>query len=161
MPSQIDLFRDDWRTAGRRLLDHMRAAVDQIGHKQVALEVGVSESFLSQCLSGTNRAHFRAEWVPWLIAHAPSDESLKFLASLRGRDVVEKRPPSPEEQLANLKAALRVHLSDLHLEDVYQTARAIHRQGDADVISIARELHSSRRPPRRYPHTPRQKTATQ
>ena len=85
---------------------------EAIGLKTVAYDLDVAPSQLSHALDERER-NLPARWVAYLVAGAPAelgDEYVRRLAKLRGLEVHEARPPSPEEELAALKAALAEEL---------------------------------------------------
>lgn len=109
--SQLEL-RPDWTVLwqdDRRLLRQMAEA---IGLKTVAYELDVAPSQLAHALDERER-NLPARWIGYLVTNAPAelgDEYVRRLAKLRGLDVHEAKPPSPEEELAALKAALTEEL---------------------------------------------------
>lgn len=125
MPPQLALPYD-----GRRAVDAdwdvlrelLREAVDFIGVKQVAYDLDVAPSSLVQALSGADRHHIRAEWIPYLIRRAPNDRIVEHLADLRKLEVQPAKPATPEEELASLRRALVDSLGPELVESI--TARA-------------------------------------
>lgn len=107
MSAQLSL-RPDWDTLwheDRRLL---RAMVDAIGLKQVCFDLDVAKSLLLNALDERDR-HMQARWVAYLVATAPrelGDEWARRTAALRGLEVVEAKPVSPEQELIALKEVL-------------------------------------------------------
>lgn len=75
-------------------------AVERLTLKESAYRCDVSPGRLENALKGRDRHVLRAEWLMTLIAEAPSDDMLVFLARLRGLEVVPAKKMTPEEKLA-------------------------------------------------------------
>lgn len=103
---QADSFR---RNIGHRFLALLKRAVEARGLSYVAGHLDIAPSKLAHALNGTQRHPVRAEWVPIIAALAPNDDLADFLADLRGKDLVERKPLSPEEEVL----AWREAVSDL------------------------------------------------
>lgn len=88
------------------LLAALESVVQALGPKQVAFDLDVAPSALAHALKERDRHYVRAEWLPYLVTHAPNDAVVALIASWRGL-VVEARPVlTPEQKLARLEAAL-------------------------------------------------------
>lgn len=123
--TQLGLF--DIPTDGEQLWESLRRevaiCVDEIGPKEFAYAVDVSASQLSHALAGRERHHIPLRWLPVLLRMAKTDRLLRFLAAMRGRDVVAPEVLTPEEELTRTKQALAKHFgpagSDLIRREVY------------------------------------------
>jgi hypothetical protein len=97
--------RDEWRK-------HLRDIADTLPLKQLAADLGVPSSSLSHAFGGRTSHVLKAEWVPYLIARALTDDALKMLARLRGKLLIDAPDHiPPEEEIRNIKASLARHLS--------------------------------------------------
>lgn len=108
-PEQLPLeYNDRWRNheSWQRLLGEIRTAVAVIGLKQAAYDLDTQPSVLAHALAERERHYVRAEWLPYLVAHAPTDEIVRRLAGLRGLDVQARAELTPEEKLDALDEAL-------------------------------------------------------
>ena len=83
--------------------------VHRVGLKKMAGEIDEKSSDISNAISERDRHYVRGEWVIWLLANGPTDEVLKFLAALRGRDVVAPEVLTPEEELSRTKTEMVKH----------------------------------------------------
>jgi hypothetical protein len=106
--NQLDLFHvpvgDDaqWEKARRLTAE----TIDSIGTKEAAFEMDMAPSLLLHMLAERDRHRISGRVIVWAIAHAKDDDLLRFLAALRGRDVVAPEVLTPEEELVRLKQAV-------------------------------------------------------
>ncbi len=109
------------------LQKEIATCVDEIGPKEFAYAVDVSASQLSHALAGRERHHVPMRWLPVLLRMAKTDRLLRFLAAMRGRDVVAPEVLTPEEELTRTKQALLKNFgpagADLIRRDVYGGGR--------------------------------------
>jgi hypothetical protein len=123
--TQLGLFDIPTDGAGLwyALQKEVAACVDEIGAKEFAYAVDVSASQLSHALAGRERHHVPLRWLPVLLRMAKTDRLLRFLAAMRGRDVVAPEVLTPEEELKRTKQALAKHFgpggADLIRREVY------------------------------------------
>lgn len=112
-----------WRALQKEIAD----CVDEIGPKEFAYAVDVSPSQLSHALAGRERHHVPLRWLPVLLKMAKTDRLLRFLAAMRGRDVIAPEVLTPEEELVRMKQALLKNFgpagADLIRKDVYGGGR--------------------------------------
>lgn len=95
----------------QRLLSLLNDVVTVVGVKVAAADLDTSPSVLKHALAARDRHYIKAEWLPYLIAKAPSDEIVELLASVRGLVVGEKRELTADEKLARLESAIEKHFS--------------------------------------------------
>lgn len=131
MSGQLELVLDErshWRRIGQEFRALLRRVVDRVGLKEASFALGVDAATLAHALAGRKRHVPHAEWVPILLALAPDDEALEFLAALRGRDLVPARVMSAEEEVEAWRAAVATLPGDFRgvLE---QRVRAHRRSG--------------------------------
>lgn len=114
--TQIDLeFGPDARAreCWADVLTAIRAAIDSIGHKELAYRLDVAPSLLSEALNERERKHVQARWLPTILLLAPDPHRkaiLDALAGAAGYEVAAKKVLSPEERLTRLEDALRTRL---------------------------------------------------
>ena len=109
MVSQLELRYDPKYQASEHwheLLDELRAIVSAVGLKQVAYDLDRPPSELAHALAERDRHYLRAEWLPYLVTHAPSDRVVALIASWRGLEVQPRKTLTPEERLRRLEGAL-------------------------------------------------------
>ena len=94
------------RANEQKFIALLREIVEAKGLKVVAGQLDVTPTYLNHALAGRKRHAVRAEWVPTLLAMAPNDDALEFLASLRGRETAPKRELDPETKARAYDAAL-------------------------------------------------------
>lgn len=114
----------DWR----RVLDAIRDVVDYVGAKEVAFDLDLQPSALSNALAERDR-HPRADWIPYLIRRAPSLELARALVAPGGLDVVEPPPMTPEQELARLKETLSEVLAPELRAAIYSRAQRRNVEG--------------------------------
>lgn len=118
MPEQLGL-RYDARYQSRELWDvllsELRTIVDALGLKQVAYDLDVQPSVLAHALAERDRHYVRADWLPYLLEHAPSDRVVSLIAGWRGLEVKPRLVLTPEEKLRRIESALEAmpELGDL------------------------------------------------
>lgn len=109
-------MRYDGQSAATELWEYvlpvLREAVDHIGLAQVAAQLDVTASQLAHTLAGRDRKYFRAEWLLWVAANAPSPDLLRRIADLRDFDIVEREPADHAEMNAAYRAAAKSLMSD-------------------------------------------------
>lgn len=114
--TQIDLeFGPDARAreCWSAVLAAMRAAIDSIGHKELAYRLDVAPSLLSEALNERERKHVQARWLPTILLLAPDPHRraiLDALAGVAGYEVTARKVLSPAEKLARLEEAVRSKL---------------------------------------------------
>jgi len=118
VPEQLGL-RYDARYQSRELWDvllsELRTIVDALGLKQVAYDLDVQPSVLAHALAERDRHYVRADWLPYLLEHAPSDRVVSLIAGWRGLEVKPRLVLTPEEKLRRIESALEAmpELGDL------------------------------------------------
>jgi hypothetical protein len=95
----------------RRLLDVLRATVEEIGLKQVAYDLDTSPSQVSNALNERDRHHVPARWLIYLARKSRHDEIPWFFAELRGLALTAPPVLTPEEELRRLQEAMTECLS--------------------------------------------------
>lgn len=118
--SQFDWsrVRDEFRTL-------VRSIVETVPIKDLAADLGVPPSSLSNAVSGRTSHALHLDWLPVILARALNDEALEFLARIRGKclvDAPDKLPP--EVELQRLKAALHRNLGPEIRRMIENDARA-------------------------------------
>jgi hypothetical protein len=101
-------FGGGWRCAQAwaELLETLNAAVTHVGRKEAAYNLDTSPSQLANALAERDRHYLRASWLPYLVAVAPSHRPVEILAGLRGLELSPRKPMTPAEELAELRAAV-------------------------------------------------------
>lgn len=125
-PEQLALRYDGagyWDSAWAELRRLLREAIDFKGLKQVAFDLDVAPSALLHAIDERERHHFRASWIPYLVANASNDDLADFFAGLRGRETIPAKPVLPEEENAAIKEALERHLGPELRAAILATAR--------------------------------------
>jgi len=101
----------------------IREAIDEIGTKQAAFDMDMQPSLLLHSVAERDRHRISGRVLVYAIAHGKSDDLLRYLAALRGRDVVAPEILTPEEELVRTKQALLKNFgpagADLIRKDVY------------------------------------------
>jgi hypothetical protein len=95
------------------LLDAVGEVVRAVGLKQVAYDLDQQPSVLAHALAERERHYVRAEWLPYLVAHAPSDRIVALVASWRHLEVKPRHELTPAEELRAYKSALDL-MPDVH-----------------------------------------------
>lgn len=116
-------LRPDWGNVWQEFRRLLRDIVDYLGAKQVAFDLDVAPSVLSNALEERDRHRVRAEWLPYLLTQAPDDRAVEFLAALRGLECTPEKKRSPAEELHDLKAAIGDLLPLEMRQVVYQRAK--------------------------------------
>lgn len=89
-----------------RVLAAVRDVADFHGHKVLARWIGKERPHVSKACSGSDRHRFTLQHLVRIIAHAPNDDLIQVLASIR------QPPATPEEELAALKDAVSEFLGE-------------------------------------------------
>ena len=101
------------RNVTARVLDVVREVVAAVSLKQIAYDLDVSPSTLSDALNGREHRPFRLEWLPSILLRASDPQRAALIAELAapvGFDVVRRKVLTAEERLARLEDALRTQL---------------------------------------------------
>lgn len=114
----------DWNRVRSQWQALLRDVLGTMSLKQMAADLGVTVSAISHAAAGHGKHAFHADWLPYLVAKAPNDDVVAFLASLRGLTVVDPPKLSPEEELRALKASLHKHLGEDLRRIIVNGARA-------------------------------------
>lgn len=91
----------------------LRAAIDSIGHKDLAYRLDVAPSLLSEALAERERKHFQARWLPTILLLAPDPHRRAILDALAihaGYEIQPRRVLTTAERLTRLEDALRSKL---------------------------------------------------
>lgn len=109
---QLSLAVSNWQSwdgARREFLDQCREAIKAAGQDWVAGQLDLSPSHMSHALSPNPRGHkLTLDMAPVILALAPNEEPLAYLAKLRGMEPTPVKTPTREEMgLAMLAAVER------------------------------------------------------
>jgi len=99
-----------------RVLDVVRQVVATVTLKQLAYDLDVSPSTLSDALAGREHRSFRLEWLPVVLSRATDVQRVALLSALAepsGFEVARRRVLTPEERLARLEALVSTRLGDV------------------------------------------------
>ncbi len=92
--------RVDLSAAYERLLRSCTSAVDLLGHKEVAIDLDVRGSFLSNALHDRAGEHLYAVHLAYLNINGPDDEIAEEFAAQRGRKLADVDTACEVEELA-------------------------------------------------------------
>jgi len=108
--SQIELRYDDrWQRSERwpAVLDAIAGIVVRLGLKQVAGDLDVGPSVLSNALRERDRHALRMEWLPHLLAHDHDGALSRALMACTDRwDVTPRVELTPAQENARLRGAI-------------------------------------------------------
>lgn len=97
---------DDWQ----EMLGWVRRAVDVVGHKEVAYQLDVSPSQLTDALNERERKDVKAKWIPVLLRLVPESlerEFFELISKQHGYETPKKRKPrTPDEELREVRRLL-------------------------------------------------------
>jgi hypothetical protein len=88
------------------LLDVARAVVGDLGLKQVAFDLDVAASSISNALAQRDRHAFRGEWLVYLTIKDPHRRIIHKLAEIGGGEFRVRPELTPAEKLERLDIAL-------------------------------------------------------
>ena len=98
------------------ILDVVREVVGAVSLKQVAYDLDVSPSTLSDSLNGREHRPFRLEWLPVVMARASEMQRAALLSALanpHGLEVSRRKVLTPEERLSRLEELVRLELGQV------------------------------------------------
>lgn len=89
-----------------RMLAEFRKVIEVRGNFQVAGDLDIASSTLSNCLAERNGNDFKAKHVPYFLRHRVSDDLPRVLVEPIGYGLKESRPLTAAERLERIEAAL-------------------------------------------------------
>jgi hypothetical protein len=97
---------DDWQ----EMLAWIRRAVDVVGHKEVAYQLDVQPSQLTDALNERERKDVKAKWIPVLLRLVPESLEREFFVLLAQQHSYEepkkRKPRTPDEELREMRRLL-------------------------------------------------------
>jgi hypothetical protein len=112
---------EDWETF-RALLT---GAIDAMGRKAVAYDLGLNVADLSNALAGRDRHPVKAEWLTHVLRHAPKPNRAALAGFLAGLADHEARPVerlTPEEKVRRLETEIARRYSGPEMERFLSSA---------------------------------------
>lgn len=108
-PDQLALRYDGAtlsEAAWQELLAVLREVVDDVSLKEASYALGVSAPLLAHALAERDRHYMRGEWIIGLVALDKQGRIARVFADAAGKDLIDKKPLEPAEELARIKAAM-------------------------------------------------------
>ena len=108
------------------VLDVVREVVAAVTLKQVAYDLDVSPSTLSDSLNNREHRPFRLEWLAVILSRASDTQRAALLGALahpHGYEVTRRKVLTPEERLARLEEALRTKLGPVGEQLIKEAGR--------------------------------------
>lgn len=96
------LFASTWQRVRRECV----AVVDEVGLKEVAFDLDVNKSLISNCLSERDHHHLRADVLVYLQLKSQHLRLCEIVPEIRGMGLVKAKPLSTEEKLARMERAI-------------------------------------------------------